>query len=707
MKRRDFLRLSGTFFAVASLGGIGCGDDGGSTPSPDAGDAAIDAVPTGLVLFPQGLGSGDPRETSVVLWTRAIPATGAAAVALRLEVATDTMFTAIVAMQDVQATSASDHTVRVIVSGLAADTTYYYRFVAGADVVDGRTRTAPGADADVPVRMAWVSCQDYAAGRYDAYRVLVDEDKLRPEADQIRFVAHLGDFIYETRGDGFQTALDENLEPITVTNADGTPRTVAAFPSGGGTAGTTNFARTVDDYRHLYKTFASDPDVRAARARWPFVHTWDDHEFSNDCWQSQANYTDTNSVDEPSQTRRLAANQAWFEYMPVQLTGAPGVTGVPQRAHDFATATVTDAAFTPADATTNFVMEPNNVAAVGSMTIYRSLRFGRHVELIMTDERSYRSDHAIPEEIGDTSFEYLDTRNVLPITDLEVMDAGRTANGGNPPAIVGINGVPNPRLTSPPGTMLGVDQKAWWKASMTGSNATWKVWGNQVPLMRFAITRGPVSGLIVDRTMNGDAWDGYATERKELMTHLRTSNVRNVLVLTGDIHAHFAGIVHDDFLATTPVPVANEFAAAGISSNTIFSFFESASRGGVPADVRSIVTYDASGSGGPRFVENLNMLLMHGAASARTMATTNDLAMALAQSNTDNPHLKYADTNAQGFGVALITATQVTTTLTTVARPITTAAPSVKRTATFVVPRDNPGGMTGPVVTGVKPFPMT
>ena len=72
----------------------------------------------------------------------------------------------------------------------------------------------------------------------------------------------------------------------------------------------------------------------------------------------------------------------------------------------------------------------------------------------------------------------------------------------------------------------------------------------------------------------------------------------------------------------------------------------------------------------------MNLLLIHGTAAARTMATTNDKAMALADSDPNaNPHLKYSDANAQGFGVALVTATQVTAVLTTVQRPVTTAAP--------------------------------
>lgn len=703
MKRRDFLRLSGTFFAAASLSGVAaCGDDGGS--SADAGiDASPDAQPTGTFVFPQGVASGDPREASVVLWTRAVPATGTADVPLRVEVATDESFATAVVMQTITATAASDHTVRVVVTGLSADTIYFYRFTAGSDVIVGRTRTAPAAGADVPIRMAWVSCQDYAAGQYHAYRQMVLEDMARTEADQIRFVLHLGDWIYETRGDGFQAALDENFNPITVNNADGTPRSVTAFPSGGGTAGGSNFANTLEDYRHLYKIFGSDPDLQAARARWPFVHTWDDHEFTNDCWQSMANYTNATGLDEPSQVRKHAANHAWFEYLPVQLTGAPGVAGVTQHAHDFAAATVADAPFTAPNAD-NFVAEPNNVAAVDSIAIYRSLRFGQHVELIVTDERSYRSDHAVPEEFAEEAIEYFDPRNVLPIEDVRIMDAGATANGGNPPAIVGALGLPNPRRTSPPGTLLGKTQKEWWKASMKMSTATWKVWGNQVPFMRFFIKN--TGTLINDRVMDADAWDGYPGEQRELGTYLRAEDIKNVVLLTGDIHAHFAGVVMHDYAAATPAPVGVEFISAGVASNSLFSFYESASRAGTASAARALVTTDASGAGGPRFVENLNLLLIHGTAAATTMHETKDRAMALAQSDrTINPHLTYSDANAQGFGVALVTATQVETVLTTVERPIDNSA-AVKRTARFVVPKDNPAGMTGPTFTGTPPFPF-
>ena len=37
----------------------------------------------------------------------------------------------------------------------------------------------------------------------------------------------------------------------------------------------------------------------------------------------------------------------------------------------------------------------------------------------------------------------------------------------------------------------------------------------------------------------------------------------------------------------------------------------------------------------------------------------------------------------------------------------TESGPGVLRTATFTIPANNPAGMTGPMMTGTKPFPMT
>lgn len=710
MQRRDFLRGAGAFIVGAKL--IGCGDNN-EPLKIDEGE------PPGTFAFPQGLASGDPRTTSVVLWTRAVRTSDPRAdVTLQLQVATDADFTEIVVDEEVTATEASDHAVRVLVNDLTANTTFHYRFVVDNDQVVGRTRTAPAATADVQVNIAWVSCQDYQSGQFGAYRRMLADDEARAEADQIHFVMHLGDVIYETIDESSQRALDDNFQELVLADADGTDRIVGRFPSGGGInkAGA-RFARTVDDYRHLYKTFLSDPALQAARARWPFIYTWDDHEFTNDSWQSMANYIDGTTGDEGSQSRKLAASQAWFEYIPAQLSGASGVAGVTQDAKDFTATTVSDARFT-APNSDNFVDEPNNVAAVGAMTIYRSLRWGKHVELVMTDQRSYRSDHAIPEDlpplvnIGAGQTVFFDERNFLPLPFVSLLDAGKTFNNNNPPATIPGTPFPNPRAASPAGTMLGKAQKEWWKATMMGSDATWKLWGNEVPMMRMKI-KNLGNALGFDRVLDGDAWDGYPGERKELLSFLNTNNIKNVVVLTGDIHAHFAGVLVDDpdAAANAQVPVATELITAGISSNSLFSFYEAATRSAaVPASLRALVTVDAAAAGFSAFTENLNLLILSGLGAAGAFAQTKSLAVAATQADpTQNPHIRYADTNSQGYGYAKVTEAQIEAQLVTIERPIGGAGvvPPVKRVASFTIPKDNPNGMSQADITGTKPFPLT
>ncbi len=713
----------------ATLVGIpGCSDD---FDDNDDDDANVVPQPEGTYSFPQGVASGDPRATSVVLWTR-VAVVGSSdsfgAVSLRVQVSANADFGTLVVDQALIAGAGTDHTVRVLVTGLAAATTYYYRFVASKDTISGRTRTAPDAAADVQVNLAWVSCQDYGAGHYGAYRQLIVDDDARPDADKIHAIVHLGDMIYETRTNDFQTAIDDDFKAIALTNRDGTPRAVAAFPSGGGTRAGTSFAATLADYRHLYRTFLSDPDLQAARARWPFIAVWDDHEFTNDCWQSQANYDSSSSLNEGDQTRRVAASQAWFEYVPAHLTGAGSVPDVPNQARDFSRTIVKDAPFEAPNAD-NFVAEPNNAAAVGAITIYRSLRFGKHVELVMTDERSYRSDHAVPEELAVAPV-FFDPRNALPLPLVNTFDQGKTANNNNPPDTVSFLGgavvFPNVRKASPPGTMLGKRQKEWWKATMKGSDATWKLWGNEVTLMRLRILQAGSPQLVADRVITGDAWDGYPTERNELMTYLRTEEIKNVVVLSGDIHASFAGVVMDNFDASTPKPVACELVACGVSSNSLFSFFEFATRPPLPPELRALITVNASAVGGSAFVENLNLLLLKGTLSAGTFegairggftpaqALGAALDPGVADENT-NAHLKYADTNTQGYGYVKITGAKVDASIVTINRPLTpptAAGPGIKRIANFTIPKTDPDSTTvptmiGPTITGTKPFPLT
>src|SRR5438132_3146002 len=78
-------------------------------------------------LYPEGVASGDPDPTSVILWTRRPFADGLRH-ALTVEVAEDEAFRRVVAHASAPVSNAADWTSRVLVGGLKPSRTYWYRF---------------------------------------------------------------------------------------------------------------------------------------------------------------------------------------------------------------------------------------------------------------------------------------------------------------------------------------------------------------------------------------------------------------------------------------------------------------------------------------------------------------------------------------------------------------------------------------------------
>lgn len=356
--RRHFLHTVAVSASAAALGGLtacsgGDGSDTKTTPAPLQ-------APTELrpEYFPQSLASGDPRPGSVILWTRVVDPAKSGDIALTLELAADAGFASPLGSFELIAPAAADHTLKVRVGSLPADYRLYYRFVYLKDgkrcaSKTGRTRTAPAADSTRPVKFAFASCQDFNGRYYNPYLKLLDED--------LDFLVHLGDYVYETTADpSFQNATPERRVQFS--------DTAGAIALGSGAAGY-YAAQSLGNYRELYQTYRGDSLLQQIHERFPIIAIWDDHEFADDSWGATATATDGRR-DEKSELRKRNAEQAWFEYMPADpsagtTTGALGLQ--------------------------TFEMYPNT-------RIYRDFRFGSNVHLVMTDFRSYRPDHLIPED---------------------------------------------------------------------------------------------------------------------------------------------------------------------------------------------------------------------------------------------------------------------------------------------------------------------
>ncbi len=238
-----------------------------------------------LAPFYHGVASGDPLPDAVVIWTRITLATEEA-VTVNWRMATDTLFTNIVASGSAVTDASNDWTVQVDVTGLSADEWYYYQFEhEGTLSIMGRTHTAPTGGVE-HLRFGVVSCSSYEHGLFNAYRSLA-------ERNDIDAVLHLGDYIYEYEVGGYSI----NLE--------------------GRTYEPTNEIVTLEDYRTRYSHYRLDADLREIHRQYPFILIWDDHETANDSWQGGAE-NHTEGAEGAWTDRKASAIRAHEEWLPIR-----------------------------------------------------------------------------------------------------------------------------------------------------------------------------------------------------------------------------------------------------------------------------------------------------------------------------------------------------------------------------------------------------
>lgn len=317
-KRTRFQLARGTsrrmFLHRLGIGGLGlaalpgCGSDSGPEGLPTGSPSVTPASTNGNVtggspvsgcdagslpvadgangVFQHGVASGDPTASSVILWTAISNAT--APTNVTLEVYRDEALTLLEQRLCTQATAARAYTVKIDVTNLRPDTTYYYRFISsGVRSVTGRTKTAP-ASGTRTIKLGIVSCSSYAHGFFNAYAQLAK----RTDLDAI---LHMGDYIYEY-GNGEYGDV-RNYEP---------PGEI----------------KTLSDYRTRHAYYKrTDPDLKELHRLFPFITTWDDHESADNSFRDGAG-NHTEGAEGKWVERKAAAQKAYDEWMPIRLPEA-------------------------------------------------------------------------------------------------------------------------------------------------------------------------------------------------------------------------------------------------------------------------------------------------------------------------------------------------------------------------------------------------
>jgi alkaline phosphatase D len=119
-----------------------------------------------------------------------------------------------------------------------------------------------------------------------------------------------------------------------------------------------------------------------------------------------------------------------------------------------------------------------------------------------------------------------------------------------------------PDLDQAQRSLLGLQQEQWLAAGWdTGRH--WNLVGQQTLMSRWTWSdpQGPGRG-----TYWTDGWDGYPHARRRLLESMVDRQIRNAVVLGGDVHANYIGDLKVDYDAPSAPVVASEFCGTSITS---------------------------------------------------------------------------------------------------------------------------------------------
>ena len=183
---------------------------------------------------------------------------------------------------------------------------------------------------------------------------------------------------------------------------------------------------------------------------------------------------------------------------------------------------------------------------------------GAWAERKAAGQRAYAEWMPIREQdAGTRVFRKLSYGNLVDIVMLDTRLWGRTKQSGG---IIGAPPAPDPTRT-----LLGADQETWLSDQLAGSQARWKLIGQQVMVGNLVIQAEAGIPTVI---ANLDQWHGYPESRGRLLELLAGSSGSNAIVLTGDIHSSWANDIvalpsqHDEGRGS----VAVEFVAPAVTS---------------------------------------------------------------------------------------------------------------------------------------------
>ncbi len=115
-------------------------------------------------------------------------------------------------------------------------------------------------------------------------------------------------------------------------------------------------------------------------------------------------------------------------------------------------------------------------------------------------------------------------------------------------------------LTDSNRSLLGHRQEAWLDERLSRSRTHWNVLAQQVPLFG-RDSREPGSN---PHAM--DKWPGYPASRERLLRSIEAKGLRNVVLLSGDVHSHWAADIPRELNDPTGAKLAVEFTSTSITS---------------------------------------------------------------------------------------------------------------------------------------------